>query len=282
MAKVPDYEDFLRGLAPALRASAAIARALEGRVANRPKRGEITAVKAALTVADTASQEAILVSLLSQFPGVSIAAEEDTPSVRHFPEAAPALVVIDPIDGTLRFYLEGLGPYAVMVGLAVEHEYRAALVALPREELLFEAVRGAGARVSRGGGDPEPVRPDGSGARVLISHDLPGPAVERLLASGFEVAPASGGAIAVAPLIPGVRAGLRLARGDGLGVSIRGRIGALISAEAGALVAGADGEPFPTGLDVPAPALLVAGDEADLAALRGAVEAAGGAASHIR
>ena len=74
---------------------------------------------------------------------------------------------------------------------------------------------------------------------------------------GYEVAPASGGAISVAPLIPGVCAGLRLVRENPEGVSIRGRIGALISAEAGALVTGATG-PFPSAIRTPAPALLIA------------------------
>ena len=63
MRKAPAPDDFIGALAPALRQAASIARALEGRVANRPKRGEASAVKAALTVADTAAQEALLVPL---------------------------------------------------------------------------------------------------------------------------------------------------------------------------------------------------------------------------
>ena len=274
MEKPPDAARFVQELAPALRASAAVARSLEGRVANRPKRNEATAVKAALTVADTAAQEAILEPLLAHFPDVQVVAEEDTPSVVLFPERAAAVVVIDPIDGTLRFYLEGLGPYAVLVGLAIGGVYRASLVALPREELYFEAIAGGGARGSRAA-DPawQPLRCAPSGNRVLVSHDLPAPAVESLLDSGFEVTPGSGGAIAVAPLIPGVRAGLRLApQGT---VSIRGRIGALVAAESGARVACETCEPFPRAIDAPAKALLVAADEEDLNALHRALAAAG-------
>jgi hypothetical protein len=276
MANPPDPRDFVRELAPALRTSAGIARSLEGRVANRPKQGEASPVKAALTVADTASQEAILVPLLERFPQVRVAAEEDTPSVKRFADDSPALVVIDPIDGTLRFYLEGLGPYAVLVGLAVEDEYHAALVALPREELYFDACLGGGARSAVADADMQEARVAPDGNRVLVSHDLPGPAVESLLASGFQVTPASGGAIAVAPLIPGVRAGLRLARTSSQGISIRGRIGALVSAEAGARVVGPDGRPFPRDIRAPASALLVAADDEDLAALRRALRAARG------
>ena len=110
-------EHFLAVIGPAVRQAASIARALEGRVRNRPKDGEDSAAKAALTLADTAAQEAILVPLLEHFPDVSLLAEEDTPSVGSFPHQADECVVIDPIDGTLRCYLEAAGPYAVMVGL---------------------------------------------------------------------------------------------------------------------------------------------------------------------
>ena len=50
---------------------------------------------------------------------------------------------------------------------------------------------------------------------------------------GCEVVSSCGGAVSVAPLIPGVRAGVRWA-GSETGVSIRGRIGVLIAREAGA------------------------------------------------
>ncbi len=263
--------DFVRALAPALRQAAAIARSLEGRVSNRPKAGEATAVKAALTIADTASQEALLIPLLEHFPQVKLEAEEDTPSVSRFSESEDALVIIDPIDGTLRFYLEALGPYAVMIGLAIGDRYEASLVALPREQLCFDAVRGRGARVHKNDAAAKAVTlGEPTGNRVLVSHNLPTSAVERLRDLGYEVAAAAGGAISVAPLMPGVCAGLRLVRENAEGVSIRGRIGALISAEAGALVTGASG-PFPSGIRTPAPALLIATTPKTLAHLQDAL-----------
>jgi len=250
--------DFVRALAPALLQAASIARSLEGRVSNRPKAGEATAVKAALTIADTASQEALLIPLLEHFPQVKLEAEEDTPSVSRFLESGDALVVIDPIDGTLRFYLEAKGPYAVMIGLAIGDRYEASLVALPRERLCFDAVKGRGARMRSGDTAVKAVTlGEPTGNRILVSHNLPTSAVERLRDLGYDVAAAAGGAISVAPLIPGVCAGLRLVRENAEGVSIRGRIGALISAEAGALVTGATG-PFPSEIRAPAPALLIA------------------------
>jgi fructose-1,6-bisphosphatase/inositol monophosphatase family enzyme len=265
--------DFTRALAPALRQASSIASALEGRVANRPKAGETTPVKAALTIADTACQEAILVPLFEHFPEVRLEAEEDTPTARRFSAHGNGLVVVDPIDGTLRFYLEGQGPYAVMIGLAYGGEYEAALVALPGERLYFSATRGGGARVALGEAPSRPARVEASGQRIFVSHDLPEAARASLLARGFEPVSASGGAIAVAPLVPGVRAGLRWVRGKGVGVSIRGRIGALIAEEAGALVRCETGERFPRRLDEPAAALLVAAGDEDLRALQDALAA---------
>ena len=274
MQDPPRPSDFVSTLSPALRQAASIARALEGRVANRPKDGELTDVKAALTVADTASQEALLIPLLEHFPDVALEAEEDTPSVTRFAASSDAVVVIDPIDGTLRFYLEGAGPYAVMIGLAIHGRYEAGLVSLPRERLCFEAVRGAGASVVHTDGIAEPISvTEPTGKRVFVSHNLPAAAADRLRERGYEVTAASGGAISIAPLIPGVCAGLRLVRENPDGVSIRGRIGALIAAEAGALVMGATG-PFPDSIREPAEALLTAVAQRDLDALYDALSVA--------
>jgi hypothetical protein len=266
-------DTFVRVLAPALQQASSIARSLEGRVANRPKVGEATAVKAALTGADTASQEALLAPLFEHFPDVQLEAEEDTPSVRLFTGTSDSLVVIDPIDGTLRFYLEAAGPYAIMIGLAQAGEYVAGLVALPRERLCFHAVRGSGATMTAGDGSTQPIgMSESTGNRVLVSHDLPDPVIGRLRESGYDVCRASGGAISVAPLIPGVRAGLRVARQNPEGVSIRGRIGAMIAREAGLTLRGVSGA-FPTSIREPADTLLVARGAEDLnhlaSALRG-------------
>jgi len=257
---------FVTALRPALRQAAAIARALEGRVANRPKSGEESAVKAALTIADTASQEALLVRLLERFPMVELDAEEDTPSVGRFPSRGDALVVIDPLDGTLRCYLDGEGPYSILIGLATEGRFDAALVALPRENLFFDAVRGAGVRVAMARSAHRPARPSVGSRHVLVSHGVPEGVARALVAQGYQVTSASGGAVSVAPLVPGVCAGLRIGTAA-MGVSRRGRVGLLVAREAGLLVRGADEAPFPEELDAAAPVLRVAAREEDMAAL---------------
>lgn len=272
MEEAPDPDSFVAALAPAVRQAAAVARALEGRVAKRRKPGEAREAKAALTIADSAAQEAILVSLWEHFPGVALEAEEDTPSVAHFPAEAVARVVIDPIDGTLHSYLNAEGPYATMVGLAIGDRFEAALVALPREGLFFDGVRGGAARRTRPRGEARQWRAEATGPRVLVSHETPPAVRARLETRGFDVVPACGGAISIAPLIPGVRAGLRLATGPG-GISIRGRIGLAIARAAGALTWDERAEPFPEVLRSPTEALLIACDAEDLRALHWAAEA---------
>jgi fructose-1,6-bisphosphatase/inositol monophosphatase family enzyme len=267
----PTADEFVRTLSPAIEQAAAIAAALQGRVPNVPKTGEATAVKAALTIADTAAQEALLVPLLARFRGAQLEAEEDTHSVELFTGAAAHRIVVDPIDGTLHFYLAGRGWYAVMAGFAVGGRYEAALVALPREGLRFEAVRGAGARRGALGGATEAVRCSDAGRKLLLSDGVPDPIEARLRADGFETERACGGAVALAPLVPGVRGGLRVSKYAK--ISSRGRIGTLIAREAGSLVETAAGEPFPDSLDAPATSLVVASDRETAAAIRAALRA---------
>jgi fructose-1,6-bisphosphatase/inositol monophosphatase family enzyme len=270
MPAPPSPQEFVRVLGPALEQAAAIAAALEGRVVNEPKSGEDSAVKAALTIADTAAQEALLVPLLASFRSAQLEAEEDTHSVELFTGDADRLrIVIDPIDGTFHFFLGRRGPYAVMAGLAVAGRFEAALVALPREGLRCQALRGGGALRAPLGGELEPARPARGGRRVLLSDAVPEAVATRLRRAGFEVGLGCGGAVAVAPLVPGVCGGLRVARSGA--ISARGRIGALIAREAGALVQRGDGEPFPEALAEGADSLVVAADPETARALREAL-----------
>jgi fructose-1,6-bisphosphatase/inositol monophosphatase family enzyme len=267
MPRLPSPAEFVRTLSPALDQASAIAAALQGRVSNIPKAGEQTAVKAALTIADTAAQEALLVPLLARFRAARLEAEEDTHSVELFEGTAAALrIVIDPIDGTFHFYLAHRGMYAVMAGFAVDGRFEAALVALPREELRFEAVRGRGAQRATIGSEATPASCTRDGRRLLLSDGVPEAVETRLRAAGFETGRACGGAVALAPLVPGVRGGLRIAKYAT--ISVRGRIGVLIAREAGALAETADGAPFPDSLDEPATSLVVASDRATADAIQ--------------
>jgi hypothetical protein len=260
----PDFDQFSVSLTPAVQRAAEIALELEGRVSNRPKASERTAVKQALTEADISVQEEILGALLEHYPNVSLAAEEDTPRVKGFRTDSPALVIIDPIDGTLHSYLNGEGPYSVIVGLAYERRMRSGLVALPREGLLFRGREGGGAQVVAKNGSACAVEALADGDRVIVSHSVGDDIRAALQAEGLEVIPGSGGAVSIAPLLPGVRAGLRLAsRESRNGISIRGRVGLTVAREAGAFIRGDRAETFPVDLDTPHWTLCVTAEEED-------------------
>ena len=92
---------------------------------------------------------------------------------------------------------------------------------------------------------------------------------------GFEVIPACGGAVSVAPLIVGVRAGLRWSSSGGIGISLRGRIGARIAAEGGAFLRSEDDSDFPLDTKTRAAGLRVAAREDELELLAGALRAGG-------
>jgi len=227
-------------------------------------------VKAALTVADTACQEALLVPLVRHFSDVRLEAEEETESVARFTGKRDALIVVDPIDGTLRSYLRGEGPYAVMAGLAMEDRFQAMMLALPRESVFVWASEPGGVFLAHGDHRARPVRARADGDTVMVSYELPEPVAERLRARGWKLVNGCGGAIAVAPLLPGVVGGLRIP--DPRPLSLRGRIGLLASRLGGAKVARVDGAASPS-LSEPLPHVAVAADDAVLADLVHALEA---------
>ncbi len=262
---------FIEALSPSVRQAAAIARALEGQVANEPKTGEPSAVKAALTIADTAVQEALLVTLLQTFPNVVLSAEEETPSVDLFEGNGPGRVVIDPIDGTLHSFLEGRGPYATIIGLADDRGYQASIVALPREGIFFDATRGGGVFRARARAQRKQWTAERNGARVLVHHEMPDIVTNALREKGYEVVYGCGGAVSIAPMMNGFCGGLRIAPET---ISIRGRVGLLIAREGGAVVTTETGAPFPLGLDEPARGLVLAVGDEDHRALREAVQLA--------
>lgn len=271
----PEARAFVDLVAPALRQASSIARALEGRVSNTPKDAESTAVKQALTVADTASQEAILVPIYERYPELRLEAEEDTATAALFRGNAESLVVVDPIDGTLHHFLEHKGPYAVMVGLARRGRYEAALIALPREGIFFEATLGNGAFKARAGRLTKSCSASADGNAVLVSTNMPADVLEALRGEGLDPRPGCGGAIAVAPLLRGFCGGLRWAPALAEGVSTRGRVGLLIAREAGAIVRGVNQEEFPADLRTPGPVLAVAADEDSSKRLGAAVQMLG-------
>jgi len=160
----------------------------------------------------------------------------------------------------------------VMAGFAEGGVYRGAVVALPRERRFFRAVLGGGAFTAEGEGPLRPAHARADGDVVMVSYDLPASVEARLRERGYRTTQGCGGAVAVAPLLPGVAGGLRVP--DPQPLSLRGRIGLLVSQEAGAEVITAAG-PAPPELSVALPHIAVAADRAVLDDLRFALEACG-------
>jgi fructose-1,6-bisphosphatase/inositol monophosphatase family enzyme len=111
-----------------------------------------------LTVLDCALQDLILSAALGHFPGIGCIAEEATPLRRRFAgKSGKYTLILDPIDGTLH-YQRGDEPYHISVGLAREGRMEAAIVARPSEDKIFTAVRGRGAFLQQGKGQPRRLR----------------------------------------------------------------------------------------------------------------------------
>lgn len=233
--------DFVEAMTLPMRQAAAAVRWLEGRVSNRPKEGESTLSKSALTDADCVSQEILLSALAEVAPGVELDAEEETPLVREFEgNRSDYRVRLDPIDGTLR-YVSGDGLYAIILGLEKHDEVVAALICVPQEGVLVRAVRGRGAEISRDRGVFEPAVARADGKRILVTHGVPGAKLEAIRATGAEVQLAAGGAIGLAPLLVGTEFGLRISAKP-TGVSPRGWVAAFVAREAGGYATGLDAE----------------------------------------
>ena len=261
-----ESSDFVERMSLPIWQAMAAVRWLEGRVRNRPKASEVTPEKAALTDADCVSQEILLVALKTYLPWVSLDVEEDTPSAASFADNdSDEMVVIDPIDGTLR-YLLGDGPYAILVGLERGGKVEAALVGLPQTDILIRAIRGRGTEMARGGGPFARARLAGGGSDIFVSYGLPLTVEGRLKALGLELTTAAGGAIGVAPLLQATEGGLRISQNDD-GLSRRAWVASLPTLEAGGCIEALDG-PFPPRYEPGVMGVLVARSDDALRRLR--------------
>src|SRR5262249_11888928 len=97
-----------------------------------------------VTAADHAANEMLVRELSRQFPNDAVLSEE-------FPDDLSRLHkdrvwMVDPMDGTKQF-IERIGEFAVMIGLAVEGEARLGVVYHPSLDRLYYAAPGAGAFV---------------------------------------------------------------------------------------------------------------------------------------
>jgi len=246
----------------------------DGRVAVAATKSSPTDV---VTEMDRCSEELITRRLLAARPADAILAEEGGASGAGG-EGSPVRWVIDPIDGTVN-YLYGLADWSVSIAAEVAGTVVAGVVHLPRHGETFTATLGGGAWLTRAG------RATGDQAPVALRARSGVPLSQALVATGFGYLAARRkvqGEV-VAALLPLVR---DIRRGGSASVDLcsvaAGRVdayyerglnywdyaaGALIAAEAGALVAGLSGPPSGSMTIAAAPALFTELRSA-LAALR--------------
>jgi myo-inositol-1(or 4)-monophosphatase len=199
-----------------------------------------------VTAVDKASEELVVSRLLAARPDDGVLGEEGAARTG----SSPVRWVVDPIDGTVNF-LYGLPAYAVSIGAEVDGVVRAGVVLNVATGELFSAVSGGGAWLTVPGADPAP-----------LAVSSPPSLEQTLVATGFgyraEARRAQGAA--VADLLPRVRdirrfgssaldlCSLAAGRVDAyyeLGLNPWDHAaGALIAAEAGAVLGGLPGRPF--------------------------------------
>ncbi len=95
-----------------------------------------------VTEVDHASEQAIIETLLTAYPGHGILAEES--GSQHGAKDSEFVWIIDPLDGTTNF-IHGFPVYCVSIALAVQGKVEQAVVYDPSRNDLFTATKGRGA-----------------------------------------------------------------------------------------------------------------------------------------
>jgi len=165
--------DFIRVFRVAALQAGAVARHLQGKTRAESKGGG-TPEAEALTAVDLATQDVILHLLHAQMPEVAMDAEEDTPTVALFDraDAQEALIVVDPVDGTLN-YIRGSEDYAVMGALLRGGRYTAAFVHFPVHGTSYWAIRGEGCFLIDGAGQQTRCNVADAADRIFYSPRTP-------------------------------------------------------------------------------------------------------------
>lgn len=98
-----------------------------------------------VTEVDQASEQVIIDTLLTAYPGHGILAEES--GSQHGAKDSEFVWIIDPLDGTTNF-IHGFPVYCVSIALSVRGKIEQAVVYDPTRNDLFTATKGRGAYVN--------------------------------------------------------------------------------------------------------------------------------------
>jgi 3'(2'), 5'-bisphosphate nucleotidase len=97
-----------------------------------------------VTAADQAANEMLAYELGRRFPGDAVLSEELPDDLSRLKR--DRVWAVDPMDGTKQF-IERIGEFAVMIGLAIEGEAKLGVVYNPSSDRMYYAAPGAGAFV---------------------------------------------------------------------------------------------------------------------------------------
>ena len=97
-----------------------------------------------VTAADQAANEMLAHELSRRFPGDAVLSEELPDDLSRLEK--DRVWAVDPMDGTKQF-IERIGEFAVMIGLAIEGEAKLGVVYNPSADRMYYAAPGAGAFV---------------------------------------------------------------------------------------------------------------------------------------
>ena len=98
-----------------------------------------------VTEVDHASEQAIIETLLTAYPGPGIMAEES--GSQHGAQDSEYVWIIDPLDGTTNF-IHGFPFYCVSIALAVKGKIEQAVIYDPTRNDLYTATKGRGAFIN--------------------------------------------------------------------------------------------------------------------------------------
>jgi 3'(2'), 5'-bisphosphate nucleotidase len=120
-----------------------------------------------VTAADRAVSELLVGELKRLFPEDGILSEEAPPNRSHLSRSR--VWIIDPMDGT-REFIDHLGEFAVMIGLAIDGKAFLGVVHQPASEKMYYAMAGKGAFLKTGGVTiPLRVASESDPARMTIA-----------------------------------------------------------------------------------------------------------------
>ncbi len=101
-----------------------------------------------VTIADRSASRVIVESLIEEFPNDGVLSEEEFDDKSRLDKKR--VWIIDPLDGTQGF-INRNGDFAVQIGLADAGEAVLGVIYLPLEDVLYFAVKGAGALMIKAG-----------------------------------------------------------------------------------------------------------------------------------